>query len=160
MRAGYAAYYAAFSPGYFGANHKPRRQISPYSGNLQNKQWDKGWQIAQRNHETGKNFSHDPLKGLQLGYLGIDPAVKKREQQERQKKQAEFIARQKARQAKSIPVKLLERGGGAFRPVIKRGGTYHIDGKVHTPSVVPSETIPAINLRRIDKFNNKFRTKS
>jgi len=143
MRAGYAAYYAAASTGYFGANHKPQRQSSPYSDNFKSKQWERGWQLGQKNHETGKPFSHNPLEGVSLGYLGIDPAEKKRKQQEHQKKQAEFLARQKKRQEQAkLPV--VKKVPNRFKPSTPRN---------------PQEVTEPLNLKRIDKFNKKYRTK-
>lgn len=142
MRAGYDAYYAAYSTGYFGANHKPHRQSSPYSNKIQAKQWEKGWQSAQRNHETGKLFSHDPFKGVSLGYLAIDPQEKQNRQREAQRKQAEFNSRQKVKHTPWAEVK-----------AVRTGRTQSQQSNV---SNTPKD---AVNLRRLDKFNKKYRTK-
>lgn len=96
MKAGYDAYYAAESGGYFGANFKPHSRTPPYTKNPQRSQWMKGWQIAQKNHGTGGNFSYDPFVGMDLGYLGKDHvADRQAKQREFQRKQAEFKAKQK-----------------------------------------------------------------
>jgi hypothetical protein len=137
MKAGYNAYYAAFSTGHFGANHKPHQQNPPYPKNPQRIQWIKGWQIGQRNHETGKQFSYDPFRGMELGNLGREPFDKQKAQREQQRKQAEFVARQKAKQGKQPqPIR--------HASTTKRG---------------TGVAIPVVNLKRLDKFNKKHRTK-
>lgn len=131
MRAGYNAYYAAYSTGYFGANHKPHRQSSPYSNKIQSKQWEKGWQFAQRNHENGKQFSYDPFIGINLGYLAYEPKDRQDKQRDAQRKQAEFKARQQPK-----------------RPA---------EPWKNTKNTAPAG--PAVSLKRLDKFNKKYRTK-
>lgn len=148
MKAGYNAYYAAFSTGHFGANHKPHQQNPPYPKNPQRVQWIKGWQIGQRNHETGKQFSYDPFRDMELGNLGREPFDKQKAQREQQRKQAEFQARQKAKQpVKHSPWKVGAQTGrtSSLRP--------NVSGVPKQPSPV------VVNLKRLDKFNKKHRTK-
>lgn len=159
MRAGYNAYYAAYSTGHFGANHKPHRQSSPYSNKVQSKQWEKGWQFAQRNNETGKQFSYDPFVGINLGYLALEPHEKQNRQREQQRKQAEFQSRQKT---KHQPAKLVQQVGRGNRIVTQPLKIVQFartqTGRVVSKSNV-TEQDKTINLRRIDKFNKKHRTK-
>lgn len=151
MRAGYNAYYAAYSTGYFGANHKPHRQSSPYSNKFQSKQWEKGWQFAQRNHETGKQFSHDPFLGINLGYLAIDPQEKQNRQREAQRKQAEFKARQKKLPG-GVPQKFAVRLPYKFRPTETDRPQIGVKSGTFKPEQL-------INLKRLDNLTKKYRTK-
>lgn len=158
MKAGYNAYYAAFSTGHFGANHKPHQQNPPYPKNPQRIQWIKGWQIGQRNHETGKQFSYDPFRGMELGNLGREPFDKQKAQREQQRKQADFIARQKSKSAlkSKLPYK--------FGPGVERQQMGAQTGRTSSlrPNVAGVPKQPGagvVNLKRLDKFNKKHRTK-
>lgn len=142
MRAGYNAYYAAFSTGHFGANHKPHQTNPAYTKNPQRIQWIRGWQTAQKNHESGGQFSYNPFKGVDLGNLGREPVQRQTKQQEFQKRQAEFKARQKSKPRGIVQSSTLPAGVGQ---------------KPHT--YVKKEVPAPINLRRLDKFNKKHRTK-
>jgi hypothetical protein len=148
MKAGYDAYYAAESGGYFGANFKPHPRTPPYTKNPQRAQWMKGWQIAQKNHAMGVQFSYDPFVGMDLGYLGKTVVVDK--QREFQRKQAEFRAKQKQKQ-KFIPV---SRPTGETLKKVEHTPWLQIKHK----RTAPVET-PAISFKRLDKFNSKHRTK-
>lgn len=145
MRAGYNAYYAAFSTGHFGANHKPHQQNPPYPKNPQRIQWIRGWQFGQKNYESGGQFSYDPFKGVELGNLGREPFDKQKAQREQQRKQAEFHAKQKVKTSeKNLPFAVTKPYPKVFKLKLK-------DNVQAEPG--------AVNLKRLDKFNKKYRTK-
>lgn len=151
MKAGYDAYYAAESGGYFGANFKPHPRTPPYSKNPQRAQWMKGWQIAQKNHAMGVQFSYNPFVGVDLGYLGKTVVVDK--QREFQRKQAEFRAKQKAK----TPTTLDKFGTG--KQALAKPWAKTIKPTNTAPRTTTQEAEPSVNFKRLDKFNKKHRTK-
>lgn len=146
IKAGYDAYYAAPSIGFFGMNRKPQPLSPPYTQHPERSQWQQGWRIAQKNHETGGYFSYTPFVGMNLGKPALSSADKQAKQREFQRKQAEFKAKQKAKiPAPVVPDK---------KPV---GHTPWRD--IKRKFTTDAQAAPAVNLRRLDKFNKKHRTK-
>lgn len=128
MTAGYNAYYMAYSTGFFGVEHKPQRIDVPYKQNPERDLWLKGWAKAQKNHERGQQMRYEPFKNE------VFPTDRKGKQQQRQKSQAEFKAKQKNRpqQQKRVP--------NRFKPA------------------PPAPTGP-VNLNRLtNRFSKKFKT--
>lgn len=48
LRSGYDAYYAAYSTGFFGADHRPQWTPNPHSTNPNKDLWLRGWREAEK----------------------------------------------------------------------------------------------------------------
>jgi len=142
LKAGYDAYYGAYSTGYFGADHKPQRIDVPYTTNPQRDLWLKGWRFAQKTHERGGHFSHTPQ--FPHYYLGPDKAAI---QAAKQKAQAAFKAKQKSKDG--------------FKTYPKNGPATVVRVRVQ-PNGTEKRTVVQrgdVNLNRLEnRFNKKNRT--
>lgn len=138
LRGGYNAYYAAFSTGYFGADHRPQRTTNPHTQNPIRDLWLRGWREAEKAFSLGQYLQRDPFEAVRgmreaARYLETKARAKNRKHQESDK-QDKRPAHQPHRQT-NIVNPVFAAPYGKAQPVVK-----------------------SINLKRLNKFNKKYRT--
>lgn len=155
VNAGYNAYRMAYSNGYFGFEARPQLPKNPYLGTPYLKLWDRGWMTAQREVErggTGAAFRYQPFKNHTsiLQYVHDTAALMNGKTIVSAKKS--FQKPFKGKPTQKLVQKLTQQAAPTQKQSQKpfKGG--------FTPK--PKDFTPAapINLKRIEKFNNKHRT--
>lgn len=168
LKAGYDAFRAAYSTGYFGADYKPQLVICPYNQRPFDRLWRRGWSEAAREFDSGpplSNFRYNPFEKNQR----VLEFVRQFESRDNRKKgfpkqgQQQQHHRTKPYQGKTGKKNPLKDWVPTQSHPVKPG-TVTKDGGVvwkNTGSVKPRQevnTLAPISLKQVNRFNQKYRT--